>query len=212
MPAENILFIAAHSDDHIFGAGGTIAKYSEEGKEVHIVILSYGERTHPWLKAHITKSWRAQETYRADVCVGCSSRFFDLKEGSFMEGYPNIKDELLKIIKAAKPAKVFTHNNEDPHPDHRAAYEITSDLLKTAKIKPELYIFSIWNPFSFRKSHHPRMYVDITSTHQKKMDAIKRFKSQWAALSILIGGIIARDIKNGLHIGTRFAERFYRVL
>ena len=209
---ENILFIAAHSDDHIFGAGGTIAKYAEEGKQVHVIVLSYGEKTHPWLKAHITKAFRADETFKADAIVGCTSRFFDLKEGSFATGYPTIQNEMLRIVKASKPAKIFTHNNEDPHPDHRAAYTITRDIIKKAKIKPELYIFSIWNPFSVRKSHHPRMYVDITASHTKKMKAIKRFKSQWAALSILIGGIIARDIKNGLHIGTKFAEQFYRVL
>lgn len=209
---EKILFIAAHSDDHIFGAGGTIARYAEEGKQVHVIILSYGEKTHPWLKPNITKAFRADETFKADAIVGCTSRFFDLKEGSFMTGYPGIKNELKRMLQSIRPAKIFTHNNEDPHPDHRSAYTITRDLIKAVKIKPELYIFSIWNPFSVRKSHHPRMYVDITASHNKKMKAIKRFKSQWAALSILIGGIIAREIKNGLHIGTKFAEQFYRVL
>jgi N-acetylglucosamine malate deacetylase 1 len=208
---ENILFICAHSDDHIFGAGGTIARYAKEGKHVHVIILSFGEKTHPWLKAHVTKNIRARETYHADDIVGCKSTFFDLKEGSFMKNYPSIKQDLLAVMGNEKPDKVFTHNDEDPHPDHKATYAITREIIKEAKLKPETYLFSIWNPFSLSKSHLPKMYVDITKTHSKKVQAIKHFKSQWAALTILVGGIFVRDIKNGLHIGTRFAERFYRL-
>jgi len=209
--SENILFICAHSDDHIIGAGGTIARYIEEGKKVHVLILSYGEKTHPWLKANVTKTMRAEETYNADSIIGCTSAFFDLKEGHFREQFNTIKDKVMTIIEKSKPVKIFTHNNEDPHPDHRACYTLVTGLLNSLKYNPELYLFSIWNPFSFHKGHLPRMYVDITPTHHKKMEALKHFKSQWGALTLLIGGIFAREVKNGLHIGTRFAERFYRL-
>jgi len=45
---ETILVFSAHSDDFVIGAGGTIAKYTEEGKKVIAVVFSYGERSHPW--------------------------------------------------------------------------------------------------------------------------------------------------------------------
>lgn len=208
---QNILFICAHSDDHIFGAGGTIAKYRQDGKHVHVIILSYGEKTHPWLKPRYAKEQRARETMLADKECGCTSAFFDLREGKYMKDYPEIKDQLLKIIKKEKPVKIFTHNNEDPHPDHRACYKITMDLVHTARIKPEIYLFSIWNPFSLFKSDVPTMFVDITDVHQKKWDAIAEFKSQWAALTLLLWSIFTKEVKNGLHIGTKFAERFYRI-
>ena len=47
----------------------------EEGKKVHVLILSYGEKTHPWLKANVTKTMRAEETYNADSIIGCTSAF-----------------------------------------------------------------------------------------------------------------------------------------
>ena len=37
-----ILVIAAHPDDEIYGLGGTIAKYSEEGHEVYTLIVTEG--------------------------------------------------------------------------------------------------------------------------------------------------------------------------
>jgi N-acetylglucosamine malate deacetylase 1 len=211
MTKESCLFICAHSDDHVFGAGGTIAKYVNEGKHVHVIIMSYGEKTHPWLKAHVTKNMRAKETQNADNIIGCESTFFDLKEGSYMDGYPTIKHKILSIIKNEKPTKIFTHNNEDPHPDHKSCYKITMDIVKEARIKPEIYLFSIWNPFTLRKNELPTMYVDISETRKKKIEAMKHFKSQWAALAVLFGGIFAREVKNGLHIGKRFAERFYKL-
>ena len=209
---DTILFICAHSDDHIIGAGGTIANYVAEGKRVIVLILSYGERTHPWLKADVAKTLRAQETKEADAIIGCGSRFFDLRESHYPEEFPAIRDEVLAIIKKDKPARVFTHSSEDPHPDHQACYQITRELLKISKLKTELYTFSIWNPFSLRKNNLPSMYVDITSTHAKKVRALRSFRSQWIALFLLFGSIFTRELKNGIHIGTRYAENFYRIL
>jgi LmbE family N-acetylglucosaminyl deacetylase len=45
-----VLVIVAHNDDHIIGAGGTLAKYAQEGKKVRTIIMSYGESSHPHLK------------------------------------------------------------------------------------------------------------------------------------------------------------------
>ena len=55
------------------------------------------------------------------------------------------------------------------------------------------------------------MYVDITNTYNKKIDAIRCFKSQRATLAILLWSIFVRDIKNGLHIDGKLAERFYKI-
>lgn len=207
---ETIIVIAAHSDDHIIGAGGTIAKYSAEGKKVRVIVLSYGEKTHPWLKARYSKEMRAQEAQNADKLVGCTSTFFDLKEGKFIEGYPEIKQKLGAMLKKQAPTKIFTHSNEDIHPDHRAAYAIMEGAVKEASISPEIYLFSIWNPISPRRNNTPKMYVDISETHTKKMAALSHFRSQWAALALLMGSIIAKEVKNGLHIGSLCAERFYK--
>ena len=39
---ETVLLICAHPDDEILGAGGTIAKYAQEGKEVVADIKQWG--------------------------------------------------------------------------------------------------------------------------------------------------------------------------
>ena len=84
---ETIVVFSAHSDDFVIGAGGTIAKYAQEGKKVVAIVLSYGEKYHFWLKRKIVKSMRAKETEEASKLLKCRSIFFDLKEGKFLEGY-----------------------------------------------------------------------------------------------------------------------------
>jgi len=116
------------------------------------------------------------------------------------------------MINRLKPTKIFTHNNEDPHPDHRAAYQITLDLIKESKINPEVYLFSVWNPFSLRKSHLPKMYVDISKNFNKKIKAVNCFKSQkWNAVYPLYVSIYIRALKNGLHTHSKYAEKFHKL-
>ena len=38
----NILIIAAHPDDEVLGCGGSIAKWTKEGKNVHVLIMAEG--------------------------------------------------------------------------------------------------------------------------------------------------------------------------
>ena len=39
---EKILVIAAHPDDEVLGCGGTIARHTDEGDQVHILIMAEG--------------------------------------------------------------------------------------------------------------------------------------------------------------------------
>ena len=40
---EAVLFLCAHNDDQLIGAGGTIAKYAKEGKKIVTIVFSFGE-------------------------------------------------------------------------------------------------------------------------------------------------------------------------
>ena len=45
-----VLIIAPHPDDEVLGCGGTIAKHSENGDEIHLIIAT---RIHPRLVRRI---------------------------------------------------------------------------------------------------------------------------------------------------------------
>ncbi|MBR9683212.1 PIG-L family deacetylase [Candidatus Woesearchaeota archaeon] len=210
---ETILVFGAHSDDFVIGAGGTIAKYTQEGKKVVSVVFSYGEKSHPWLKGEVVQKMRSKEATEASKLLRCKNLFFGLKEGRFLKDYQKKKigDKLINLIEKYKPYRIFLHSSEDPHPDHRALHKIILELWdKLPKPKPELYIYSVWNPVSF-KTTYPVLYEDITHTFSLKVKALKKFKSQKLHTFYPYLLMFYRAIKNGLRIKKRFAEAFYRI-
>lgn len=210
---ESILVLCAHSDDHVIGAGGTLAKYAEEGKKVIVVIFSYGELSHPWLKRKHSVEMRVKEAQKASEVIGAKETiFFGLQERKFSEEIikKDIADKLKRIIRKYRPSKILTHSIDDPHPDHKALNKFVLDLADKIKYRGHIYVFDIWNP-SLRKRHLPKMVVDISETFQKKIEALKCFKSQRLAAIMPLGwSVYFKAIKDGWKNNCRYAEIFHK--
>ena len=125
---ETVIIFGAHSDDFVIGAGGTIAKYSEEKKKIISIVFSYGENSHPWLKEKVVQEMRLKEAKNASKLLGCQTIFFDLKELHFQEEYEKkqLAKKLITLLNKEKPSKIFTHSLEDLHPDHKAIHNINT--------------------------------------------------------------------------------------
>ncbi len=212
---DSVFVLCAHSDDQILGVGGTMAKYSQEGKDVTIIVFSYGEKSHIWLKKRYIANIRIQESEEAGRIVGAKRvLFFNLEEGRFPEDFvkKNIAKRLQKLFATYKPGKVFTHSPDDFHPDHKALSKLILEFCDSHKYQGDVYCFDIWNPLNTTTRDKPRLVVNVTRTFSTKLKALRVFKSQrWNAISILIGAVCWRAVKNGLLYGCRFAEVFYKI-
>jgi len=212
---KNILVICAHPDDEVFGAGGTVAKYAAEGYNIDVIIFSYGEQSHPWLKKHFVIETRIKESKEASKLLGTKSLlFFGLREGKFAEDVvkKDIYSRLASIIRKKKPEKIFTHSLDDPHPDHSIVHNSVLHSLKESGYACGIYTFDIWNPVNIGKRKFPRLYIDISKTFGKKIEALRCFKSQRInAMIPLLWSVYIRAITNGIQNGTRFAEVFYKI-
>ena len=209
---EKILVFSAHSDDFVIGAGGTIANYTKKRKKVLVIIFSYGELSHPWLKGKVVQKMRSWETSEASKFLKCRFIFFDFKEGKFAEENQekDFKTKLLHIIEKEKPTKIFTHSHEDPHPDHKAVHEMTLEVYQELKEKPEVYMYSIWNPVSF-KTHYPSLYVDVSKTFSTKLKALWKFKSQKIHFLYPLALLMYKAVKDGFKMRKKFGEHFFRI-
>ncbi len=214
MKKETILVFSAHSDDFVIGAGGTIANYTQNGGKAIAIVFSYGEKSHPWLKESVVQKMRSNEAFEASDLLKSKTHFFDLKELNFLKDYKkkNLEKKLLNLIRTIKPTKIFTHSSEDPHPDHQAVNKITLELYDklTKKEQPEIYIYSVWNPVSF-KTKYPSLYVNVTKNFGLKMKSLKTFRSQKIHVAYPSFLLIYRAIKDGLKIRTWFGEHFFRI-
>ena len=215
MTEENILVFCAHSDDEILGPGGTIAKYIKEGKKVHTYIFSYGELSHPHLKPEIIIKQRVDEALKADKIInGEGVIFFGLSEGKFIKETKNkkIDKKIIDLINTKKPVKIFTHNTDDPHGDHRDVNKIILECFDKTKSNADVYAFDVWSPVTLAYRRNPKLVVDISKTFKIKVEAIKVFKSQFIQMILpLMWSVYAKAIKNGFLNGYKFAEVFYKI-
>jgi len=211
---EKILVLAAHNDDPIFGAGGTLAKYAKQGKKIKTIIFSYGELSHPHLKPEIIIKTRKREARKADKIIGGNGvEYLRMKDSTMLLHIrkPEIKQKVIEIIQKEKPNKIFTHGANDLHTHHIVIYQLIKKIIKENKIKCPAYSFDIWNLFKLRKRITPKLVVNITDTFETKIKALKAHKSQLNTL-MSIGWIVHLKAKlNGWNNNCKYAEVFDKI-
>jgi LmbE family N-acetylglucosaminyl deacetylase len=214
MAKETVLVICAHNDDQIVGAGGTMVKYKKEGKKVKTIVFSYGEKSHPHLKRHVVRKERKKEGLKSDKVLGCDGiEFLDVPEGKFLKLKEQMeaREKLKAIIKKEKPSKIFTHNLDDPHPDHRAVLDTVMEVVKFLKYKGDLYSFNVWNPLNIRRRDSPKLVVDVSDTFRTKIKAFFVHQSQKGAIISLLWNVYFQAILNGMKNNVKYAEVFYKI-
>ncbi len=217
MKKKSIVVFVAHSDDEALGCGGTIAHYAKKGYEVYTIICSFGEFSHPHLKPEVIKKTRVKEAKKADKVLGGSGvSFLGLREGNFLEDAKGrILTNLIKRLQELKPEKVFTHDVNDSHPDHRAVAKLALQLQK--KVSFELYTFHIWTVINHNQGKTPLLIVDISNEFQQKIQSLHIFKSQINPFgaqqmnNVLYLGVYVKAFFGGLRIGCRYAEVFHKL-
>ena len=134
-PPASALAIAAHPDDVEFECGATLAKWSEAGATVHVLICTDGSKG-TWdvnadTDALIVR--RQTEQQEAARCLGATGevRFLGAEDGE-LDHTVERRGHLSRIIRELQPEVVLGH---DPwqrwriHPDHRAAGWLTVDAV-----------------------------------------------------------------------------------
>ena len=195
---ETVLVLAAHNDDGIIGAGGTLAKYAKEGSASFLKLISF----------------KSRNAITGDKIIGGSGvAFLDLKEMSFKKDAEEKKviDVLKEIIIHEEPTKIFTHSINDTMPDHRAVHHLVMETVKDIDFKGDVYSFGVWNVIDVFHRNRPKMVVDISDTFKKKIKAFKAHKSQKNAQISLMWKIYVQDFFNGLNANCRFAEVFVKL-
>ena len=183
-----ILVVAAHPDDEVLGCGGTIAKSVQNGDEVYCLIMGEGVSSryeHRELaKKEELKALKAEAQKAAEI-LGIKKVFFkDFPDNRF-DTVP-----LLEIIKAIrevkekiKPDFIYTHYQGDLNIDHRITFEavLTACRPLVGETVQCIYSFEVpsateWNAPD--KQFTPNVFVDISDTFNKKIEALKAYKSE----------------------------------
>lgn len=221
----DILVLAAHPDDAELGCGGTIAKHVALGYKVGIVDFTQGE-----LGTRGTPEIRKQEAAASAKILGISVRWnLHLKDGFFAND-PDNQLAVISAIRKHQPDIVIANAVQDRHVDHGKGASLAYDScflsgLSRIITKDERGIEqAAWRPsvvYHYIQSQllEPNFIVDVTDHWEKKMDAIRAFRSQffdpqstepetYISKPGFLKMIEARSIEFGHAIGTTYGEGF----
>ncbi|CAG0950600.1 Mycothiol S-conjugate amidase [Anaerolineales bacterium] len=141
MESLRLLAVFAHPDDESMGMGGTLAKYSAEGVETHLVCASRGERgwfgpeeQNPGLSG--LGQIRTRELENAVKELGVKSlHFLGYLDGEVDQApYAEITSRIVSHIRRIQPQVVVTFppDGNYGHPDHIAIGQFTSAAIVCA--------------------------------------------------------------------------------
>ena len=181
---KKILIIAPHPDDEILGVGGSMAKWIDEGNEVYVAILT---RVYaPDLDETISIIGR-KEAKKAHKYLGVKKTIFlDFPVLSLSKvGHVQINKQLTEILESIKPNIMLIPFFGDVHQDHkwfsnssmvaaRPFYEFAPKAIFAYETLSE----TNWDVPGVTTSFTPSIYIDITKYINKKIEAMKIYKSQ----------------------------------
>lgn len=185
-----VLVLAAHPDDEVLGAGGTIARLAAEGREVHIAILGegitsrYADRAgadSSLLEALHETSRRVGELLGARdvVHAGLPDNRFDTVP------LLDVVKTVEQLVERLRPEWVFTQAGGDLNIDHVVLYRATLTATRPLAGHPvkRVYAYEVassseWAFSQYDPVFRPNTFVDITETLGTKVCAMELYESE----------------------------------
>lgn len=181
----DLLVIGAHPDDAEICCGGTIAKFTREGRSVALLDCTRGE-----MGTRGGPDLRSQEAENAANILGVKHRInLDMRDG-YINETPESLVEVITNIRRFRPKVIITHPAFERHPDHEAVNKLVRNALfksGLSKIHTEFNgesqatyrtrkIYCFMQSYEFQTKAN--FYVDVSDVHEIKMDSIKAYSSQ----------------------------------
>jgi LmbE family N-acetylglucosaminyl deacetylase len=189
---ESAMVIVAHPDDAEFTMAGTVAAWTQAGCHITYVLCTDGNAgSHePGMTREMLAEIRRQEQRAACATLGVGDVVFLGYDDGQLQPTLELRRDLVRVIRQYQPEVVLT---SDPtrffsgdryinHPDHRAAGQAALDAVAPAAQMPLLWP-ETGEPHKVRRVYvygngEPNVWVDITATIDRKIEALKQHASQ----------------------------------
>jgi LmbE family N-acetylglucosaminyl deacetylase len=196
-PQLRVLGVFAHPDDPEFMCGGSAALWADQGAQITYVIVTNGAAGSNDPNQDLNELVRMREAEQRAACavLGIQEVIFLGYADGTLQPTLELRRDLTRIIRQLKPdrvvcgdpAAVLYGDSYINHPDHRAAAEAAIYAVfpsaVTRPIFPEL-LAEGYEPHQVREVYisadaaHVNTYVDISSTLERKIEALRCHKSQ----------------------------------
>jgi LmbE family N-acetylglucosaminyl deacetylase len=225
---QNVLLVTAHPDDSEFGAGGTVAALTREGKSVSYCILTNGDKgsSDRGMTPERLVKIREEEQRNAARVLGVETIDFLGFPDCELENTRETRLAVTGAIRRHRPDLIIcqnpnrTKNFGASHRDHRVAADIVLDcvypLARDHMAFPELLAQGL-EPHKVKEVHmmwwdDPEIVVDISETIDLKIKALLCHVSQIKDVAAMEKRVRDRNAELGKDKGFAFAETFDRVV
>lgn len=186
LPGRDVLVLAPHPDDEVFGCGATLCRMAEQGARVRVWLLTEGVVREQW-QAHLAGEAHREalaEIRRAESCAAAellgypaptSLTYEDAKLGEQQE----LGRQLFDLLGDDWPDLLLAPSQWEMHRDHRAAARAALQLVSLINNKQsepvcQLAMYEVGVPLV------PNFLIDITPVLERKAQAMQCFASQLA--------------------------------
>ena len=181
---KRVLVVAPHPDDETLGVGGTIAKYAAEGDDVFVLMVS-GHL--PPLYSREVYEETVAEAHAAFELLGVAKSEFLEIPATMIGDQPvhEVNGRISKIVNEFNPQIVFC-TYPDRHIDHRLVFSSVMVATRPVGVGKDIVIVAAyetlsethWNAAHIEPNFTPNWVVDISEHIDKKLDALRCYKSQ----------------------------------
>jgi LmbE family N-acetylglucosaminyl deacetylase len=227
-PKAPALAVFAHPDDAEISAGGTLARWCDEGREVHLLVLTSGDRgsDDPARDRAELARTREVETGEAAKVLGLSGwHVLGVHDGE-LENTAEVRAQVVRTVRQIRPGIVLTCDptawffggNYFNHADHRTAGATALDSVFPGAGNPHFFAeqlsegLSVWSvpEVWLGWTNEPNHHQDITGFMDRKLKALAAHKSQveGGMLGFFEKWLPAEAEESGKVIGVQHAEAF----
>lgn len=203
MKKNTILVLSPHTDDGELGAGGTISKFLDEGKDVYYIAFSGCEASVP---QGLPKNTLRKECKRSTKILGLKPDkviIMDYEVRTLPEHRQEILEKLIKLKGEFQPEIVLVPSSHDMHQDHGVIYW---EALRAFKKEASIWGYEHpWNNLSFSTD----IFVVLNLKNmERKLKALKEYKTQKSKSYMDEKNIMALGCTRGSQLDQPYAETF----
>ncbi len=198
-PWHSTVVFSPHQDDESLGCGGLIATLTDRGQQVRVVFVSDGSMSHPQSEKfprHARITLRRAEAVVACATLGVPPQhvhFMALPDGEvprqWHPDFGSIVDDLSQRLTDWQADTLVVPWRRDPHPDHRATWEIcraAAEHYRPEGIRWIEYPVWLWEAQNVVDLPRPDEMIvwqlDVAAQQERKQRAIHAHVSQYAGI------------------------------